>query len=92
MCALPVIESKSSADGRNGVLLEGGAAAELLRSAREAPPSPGTPIGRKLLRVLTQSEVEAQVRAKVHQEMLVIACAGAALALAALAVRRVVGR
>ena len=92
VCALPVIESKSSADGRNGVLLEGGAAAELLRSAREAPPSPGTPIGRKLLRVLTQSEVEAQVRAKVHQEMLVIACAGAALALAALAVRRVVGR
>ena len=91
VCELPVGESHGAGDGRNGVLLEGTSAAEALRTARAPPrpPSPSTPIGRKLLRVLTKTELEAAARATVRREVLAIVASAAVLVLAVATARRV---
>ena len=60
VCELPVVESREAAQGHNGVLLEGPKAAEALCTARGDPNGIGSsPHERyRLLRILTQSELQ----------------------------------
>lgn len=103
VCELPVVESRASG-GHNGVLLEGEEAVLALRRAREEPaqnaPEPtspgaggeGTPMVKKLLRVLTATELAAQQRASIRREVVGIAAVGALCAAAVFGVVRLLER
>ena len=70
VCELLVRESRASAGAHNGVFLEGENDAAALERAREMrPQEPSSPLGRRLLRVLTRSEIEAAELHKLHLEI-----------------------
>ena len=92
---------------RNGVMLEGAAAAAALTTARERPSEnadgsaadggaggsaaessesgdgDSSPFPRKLLRILTRTELDAAIASQIRKEVLGLVCAGAALLLVA---------
>ena len=84
VCELIVTESRATDVGRNGVMVEGEEELRALSAAREAhteQATPTTPLGRRLLRIFTQTELEAQARAVVRREVLLL---GALVAIAAI--------
>ena len=96
VCELSVTESRASTDNHNGVLLEGKDAAATLKAAREtpserAPPAAAsglTTLPRRLLRILTQSELEAQQIRRARWEVLQVVTIVAAAAVVVASARR----
>ena len=96
VCELSVTESRASTDNHNGVLLEGKDAAATLKAAREtpserAPPAAAsglTTLPRRLLRILTQSELEAQQISRARWEVLQVVTIVAAAAVVVASARR----